>query len=131
MKKQMLILIITLMCSCSGSFIRKDATIKFAENKHDFGKILLKNEAVYSFEFLNTGKSPLVIYDVKTSCGCTIPEWTKAPVQIGKTGNVTVRYDASYPGEFHKSIVVKNNGPDSPVKLEIGGEVEEELKITN
>lgn len=113
------------MCSCSASVVRKETTIRFIEKKHDFGKIPLKKGATYSFEFLNTGKSPLVIYDVKTACGCTIPEWTKAPVSGGKTGNVIVKYDASYAGEFHKSILVKYNGPDSPVELEIGGEVEE------
>jgi len=108
--------------------VRNDATIRFTDKKHDFGKIPLKKEATYSFEFLNTGKSPVVIYDVKTSCGCTTPKWTKALVAVGKTGNIIVRYDASYPGEFHKSILVKYNGPDSPEMLEIGGEVEEELR---
>ena len=125
MKRPMLILIIALICSCSGSIVRNDATIKFGENKHDFGKIALKKEASYSFEFLNTGKTPLVIQEVKTSCGCTVPEWTKAPVKGGKTSNITVKYDASFPGVFHKSIEVFYNGPGSPTKLEIEGEVEE------
>ena len=123
MKGPILIFIITLMYSCSASVVRNNATIRFTDVKHDFGKITLKKEVIYSFEFLNTGKTPLVIQDVKTSCGCTVPEWTKVPVKGGKTSKITVKYDAAFPGTFHKSIEVFYNGEGSPAKLEIEGEV--------
>jgi len=102
-----------------------DGSIRFKEVRHDFGKIAFRKEAVCSFEFSNTGKSQLVIYDVKTSCGCTVPKWTNEPIRKGRTGKIDVRYDASFPGVFHKSIEVFYNGTGSPAKLEIEGEVGE------
>jgi hypothetical protein len=121
-----LLLIVTLACfSCTGKVIRNDASIRFMEQKHDFGKISLKKGAVYSFEFSNSGKSFLVIYDVKTSCGCTVPEWVKEPLRPGGKRELKIKYDASYPGVFHKTIEVYYNGTDSPAKLEIEGEVGE------
>jgi len=66
----------------------------------------------------------LIISDVQTSCGCTVPEWTKEPLRSGKKGMLTIKYDAAFPGVFHKTVEVTYNGPDSPVSLEISGEVE-------
>ena len=110
--------------SCSEPVIQNNATIAFTQTEHDFGTLEIKQPAVYNFEFSNTGKTPLVIQNVETSCGCTVPEWTKEPVKPGKTGTITIKYDAEYPGMFSKSITVYYNGKDSPVKLKIKGLVE-------
>jgi hypothetical protein len=83
-----------------------------------------KKEAACTFEFSNTGKSALVISDVKTSCGCTVPEWPQKPILPGEKGLLKIRYDAAFPGVFHKTVEVIYNGTGSPVTLEIYGEVE-------
>ena len=124
MKKILSIAFLILFCSCSTPVIRNDASIGFDKEKHDFGTIVFKKEAVCKFEFTNTGKSALIISDVKTSCGCTVPEWTKEPLRSGKKGMLTIKYDAAFPGVFHKTVEVTYNGPGSPVSLEINGEVE-------
>jgi len=117
-------LLLFLLCSCLSTVPQNDAAISFSKEKHDFGTIPYKKEATYSFEFTNPGKTPLVIHDVKTSCGCTVPEWTKAPIRSGGTGQVKIKYDAAFPGVFHKTVEVFYNGPGSPHNLEIKGEVE-------
>ena len=76
------------------------------------------------FTIQNTGNSPLLIQQVATSCGCTVPIWTKRPIQIGQSGEIAVTYDAKYPGRFHKTITVFANVEDSPLQLSIAGEVE-------
>ncbi|MBW6537079.1 MAG: DUF1573 domain-containing protein [Mariniphaga sp.] len=109
--------------SCSSPVTRNDAVILFKGQEYDFGTISLKEEVYYGFEFSNPGKTPLVISNVKTSCGCTIPEWPQKPVKPGTKGEIKVAYDAAFPGVFHKTITVYFNGKDSPVQLSIKGQV--------
>ena len=98
--------------------------IKFKAEKHDFGKIIEGTQASYSFEFTNTGKTPVVISNVQPSCGCTTPDWTREPVMPGKTGKVTASYNsAGRPGNFNKTVTVINNGEVSQIVLAIQGSV--------
>lgn len=124
MYKHLTILLLIFLYGCAAPVARNDASVSFGNERHDFGKIAFRKEAVYSFEFTNPGKTMLMIYDVKTSCGCTVPEWPKEPVRPGKKGKITIKYDAAFPGVFHKTIEVVYNGPGSPFKLGIKGEVE-------
>lgn len=117
--------------ACSANGTRNDASIKFSNEKHDFGKIAYKKEVAFSYEFSNPGETMLIINEVKTSCGCTVPEWSKSPIRPGEKGLIKIKYDASYPGVFHKSIEVFYNGTGSPDSLEIKGEVEYPEEIDN
>lgn len=124
MYKHFTVLFAVLFFSCSPVVNRNDASISFSKDNHDFGTIRFKKEAVYSFEFTNPGKTLLIINEVKTSCGCTVPEWPKEPIRPRGKGKITIKYDAAYPGVFHKTIEVIYNGLDSPYKIGIKGEVE-------
>ncbi len=97
--------------------------ISFTESQISFGVIKQGIPQKAVFTFANTGAYPLLIQNVETSCGCTVPEWTKKPVKPGESGQITVTYDAKYPGRFHKTITVFANVEDSPVQLNISGEV--------
>ena len=123
MNKFYSIVLLILLGACATPVTRNDATIGFAIIKHDFGTLPFKKEAACTFEFSNTGKSALIIFDVKTSCGCTVPEWTRKPILPGETGWLKIKYDAASPGLFHKTVEVIYNGTGSPVSLEINGEV--------
>jgi hypothetical protein len=124
MNKYLTILLIILACACSTPVGQNDASISFDNVKHDFAKIPYKKEANCSFGFSNPGKTMLIIYEVKTSCGCTVPEWTKEPIRPGKNGTIAINYKADFPGVFHKTVTVFYNGINSPDTLEIHGEVE-------
>lgn len=124
MYKHFTLLLLVLMYTCTATVSRNDASIGFSKEKHDFGTIPYKKEATYSFELSNPGKTMLIINDVKTSCGCTVPEWSKEPIRPGKKGQIKIKYDAAYPGVFHKTVKVFYNGEGSPISLEIKGEVE-------
>lgn len=101
-----------------------EAVIQFDEYEHSFGTLSFKKETGYSFQFSNPGKVPLVINDVKTSCGCTVPEWPLKPLKPGSKGEIKIKYDAASPGVFHKEIKVHYNGSGSPAILRIKGQVE-------
>jgi hypothetical protein len=113
-----------MLIACNSTVIRTDAEIKFNQTEYEFGTLSFKANAEMSFEFSNTGKSPLIILDVKTSCGCTVPEWPKEPVKSEKSERIKIKYDTSHPGHFDKTITVFFNGPESPITLIIKGDVE-------
>ncbi len=123
MKNYLVRSLMLLLVACSARLTRNDANILFNEQEHNFGSLGYKKAMEYGFEFSNPGKTPLVISDVKTSCGCTVASWTKEPVKPGKSGTIKVRYDAAFPGVFQKEITVFYNGFGSPVILKIKGEV--------
>jgi hypothetical protein len=83
---------------------------KFVEETHNFGDIKEGSDAVYEFVFTNVGKEPLIIQDCKASCGCTTPDWSKAPVLPGQKGTISVKYDTKgRSGTFNKSIFIASN----------------------
>jgi hypothetical protein len=115
----------------SGSF-------EFIESTHDFGEV--KEEGgpiIYDFEFTNSGNSPLIISNVKASCGCTTPAWSKEPVMPGEKGFIKAQYNPmNRPGAFKKSLTITSNGENPRSILYIQGKVipriktvEEELRV--
>ena len=129
MKRFLTILSVVLLAtalSCSqsnnGNNDKKAAAeITFQETEHDFGTIDQHSKAEYVFVFRNTGKEPLVVNNVQTSCGCTVPDWTRDPVGKKKLGLVKIHYRTEVPGGFTKTIRVYSNASNSPVVLKIMG----------
>lgn len=79
--------------------------MKFNEEVHDFGNVKEGSKAEYVFEFVNKGKKPITIQNVSSSCGCTVPSWSKEPVAPKKKGQITVNYRTS-PGPINKQVTV-------------------------
>ncbi|MEM1137872.1 MAG: DUF1573 domain-containing protein [Bacteroidota bacterium] len=104
---------------------QEKGAIKFDKVSHNFGEIKEENgPATIEFKFKNEGKSPLKLTQVRASCGCTTPEWTKETVAPGKEGIVTASYNPkNRPGKFNKSITVKTDGNPEVVVLRISGDV--------
>src|SRR5580698_9508792 len=99
------------------------AEFKFNEEKHDFGKIPQGTPVTTVFEFTNIGTEPLILTDVKPTCGCTIADYTKTPVKSGEKGLIKITYNAAAAAPFNKTIVVKSNAKTPEKYLNIVGEV--------
>jgi hypothetical protein len=98
--------------------------IKFEEEVHDFGKIIEGETVSYSFKFKNTGKSDLVIADVSTSCGCTVPSYPKTPVRPGDEEVIKVAFSsAGKRGYQAKTIVVVANTQPNTTIIKIKAQV--------
>lgn len=67
-------------------------TVNFAEYEHGFGNIKQDSENKHVFKFTNTGTEPLIIENATGSCGCTVPNYPKAPIPPGGTGEIEVEY---------------------------------------
>jgi hypothetical protein len=102
------------------------AKVNFEEEVYDFGTINIDGGYVsHDFSFVNIGSTPFIINNVRTSCGCTSPEWTREPVIPGQSGSVTVRFNPrGRPGPFSKSITINSNAEMQPIVLRIKGTVE-------
>jgi len=102
---------------------RKKVSIKFENNTYDFGELYFGGNGTCEFVFKNEGKEPLILLNVRTTCGCTVPEWPDKPVKEGETGIIRVSYDTYRVGAFTKAITVYSNAANSPVRLFIKGRV--------
>lgn len=99
-------------------------TVAFDTEEHSFGTIAEGEKVSYKFTFTNTGDKHLTLIDVKPSCGCTTPEWTKTPVAPGEKGFVKVEFDSKgKPGVNNKSVDVRMNTAEGVKQLRFTAEV--------
>jgi hypothetical protein len=103
--------------SASGEQENTLPVMAFEKDMHDFGKLIAGEKAVYTFKFRNAGKSDLVISQVKSSCGCTVPRYPKEPIGPGEEGEIKVTFDSSSrKGMQNKAItIVTNCQPNSTI----------------
>ncbi|AEH01777.1 DUF1573 domain-containing protein [Lacinutrix sp. 5H-3-7-4] len=88
----------------------KYPVIEFNKTEHDFGEIINGTPVETVFTYKNTGEAPLVITDVKSSCGCTIPkDWSREPLAPGDEGKFTVKFNGKGNGKTSKAITVTAN----------------------
>lgn len=90
---------------------------KFAEEQHDFGKIIQGEKVSYSFKFKNIGKSDLVITDAHGSCGCTIADYPKTPIPANGEGTIDVKFNSEGKKGFQSKTVtlIANTQPNTKV----------------
>ena len=102
---------------------KKAPFIKFENIVHDYGTITQGDDGTCEFIFENAGNEPLVLSNVRPSCGCTVPVWSKEPIKSRKKSNIKVKYNTKRLGSFSKSVTVTSNASNSPVVLKIKGNV--------
>jgi hypothetical protein len=125
--KKIITLIAILFVSSIG-FAQSGAKIEFAakDNTIDYGRVSKGSDnGIRVFEFTNTGDAPLIITNVLSTCGCTVPTKPAGPTMPGKTGKIEVKYNMT-PGPIRKTITVESNAvnyEDGRVALKIKGEV--------
>ena len=129
--KKIILMTMMLLCGLTATMAQKQADIKFDKLMPDFGKFSEKEPVVSCvFSFTNVGDAPLVINQAMPSCGCTVPEFTKQPIQPGEKGEIKVTYNGQgkFPGHFKKSITVRTNAKVEMTRLYIEGEMLEAAK---
>jgi len=112
----------------TAAMAQKPAEIKFDKTTHNFGTFSEKEPKVTCvFTYTNVGEQPLVVNQAIASCGCTVPEYTKTPVQPGEKGEIKVTYNGAgkFPGHFKKSITIRSNGAVEMTRLYIEGDMTE------
>lgn len=121
MKKIIAVAIFTLV----GFAVKAQDTAKmeFKSEVIDYGEITKGSDGIRVFEFTNVGTAPLLITDVTSSCGCTIPEKPENAIAPGQKGEIKVKYDTSRPGPIRRTIVVYSNADEPAKSIKIKGRV--------
>jgi hypothetical protein len=127
MKKFILVLSLIVFAT-AGFVIAQDQTpnenIVFEKTTHDFGTLKEGDAAVYTFKFTNKSLKDISLVNVKASCGCTTPSYTREVVKPGATGEIQVSYATQgRPGPINKSVTVTYDTTEQPVYLFIRGDV--------
>lgn len=97
----------------------------FDKETVDFGTIDQGADGIRTFKFKNSGKSPLIISEVKGQCGCTtLPDgWPKEPIMPGASGTIKVKYDTQRVGAFDKKVTITSNAKTASKQVTIKGVV--------
>lgn len=127
MKKSIILFvfgIITMALQAQQNQVVSTDSIYFEKTRHDYGTIQQGGNGECEFKFTNKGKTNLTLSEVKPSCGCTIPDWPKNAFKPGESGVIKVKYNTQNVGHFDKTITVYSNAANSPLILQISGDVE-------
>ncbi|MFN3405980.1 MAG: DUF1573 domain-containing protein [Cytophagaceae bacterium] len=126
MKNIALYLVCTLFITFSPVFAQTGTEapqgpyIKFSENSFDFGDIYQGDTVSHVFKFKNTGNAPLLLKEVLTTCGCTVPKFSKDPILPGKESEIVVKFNSEgKEGRMTKPITVISNSTNSPARITI------------
>ena len=113
--KKLLLFAIAMVMAFTVSAQEQKQIIEIAEKTYDFGTIKEEDGRVsHVFTFKNVTEGALTIKNVRASCGCTTPAWSREPIAPNAEAQITVTYNASgRPGAFHKSVTVTlSNGTE-------------------
>lgn len=133
MMKKILSLFAVIMFGASA-MAQTGPKIEFKEETIDYGTVTKGDDSgLRVFEFKNIGDSPLIINDVKSSCGCTVPTKPQEPIMPGKTGKIEVQYNMN-PGPISKTITVQSNAVNKdsgiiPLRIKGNVIVKEEVNL--
>lgn len=103
--------------------IGTQAEITFEKLEHDYGQVQKNGNGETTFTYKNTGKTPLILSNVRSSCGCTVPSWSREPLMPGQSASIRVKYNTANPGPINKSVTVESNARENRVILKIKGTV--------
>lgn len=96
---------------------------KFEQETINYGKVEQSSDGVRVFEFTNIGDAPLLIKDIKSSCGCAVPQKPEKPIMPGEKGQISVSYDTKRLGAFSKAITIFSNAKRERMSIKIKGYV--------
>ena len=84
--------------------------ITFEEKTFDFGDIQQGDQVEHIFAFENTGDAPLILTNVQTTCGCTVPKWPREPIPPGQKSQILVKFNSTGKmGKINKVVKVISN----------------------
>ena len=103
------------------SFSINAQEFKFEKETINYGKIEKGSNGERVFVFTNVGDQPLIIKNIQSSCGCTVPEKPEQPIMPGEKGEIKVSYDTKRVGGFSKAITIFSNAKTSRKMVKIKG----------
>ena len=126
--KKLILFTLMFIASATVTLAQKPVEIKFDKQTHNFGTLNPDSAfATCVFSFTNVGEQPLVVNQAFASCGCTVPTYTREPIQPGEKGEIKVTYNGrgASASHFRKTVTVRTNGATEMTRLYIEGDIDE------
>ncbi|GAB7257612.1 DUF1573 domain-containing protein [uncultured Polaribacter sp.] len=108
------------------SFSINSQEFKFETESINYGKVSKGSNGERVFIFTNIGDAPLIIKNIQSSCGCTVPKKPEKPIMPGEKGEIKVAYDTKRVGGFSKQITIFSNAKTARKTLKIRGFVDKQ-----
>lgn len=112
----------TFVCAVLGIFVvffamaqeetetKPGPQITLEEKTFDFGDIQQGDKVEHLFSLENTGTAPLILTNVQTTCGCTVPKWPREPIPPGQKAEILVKFDSTGKiGKVNKVVKIISN----------------------
>lgn len=101
--------------------------VEFSGLVFDFGTVNAdKGSVEHKFVMTNTGTQPVAIITAVPSCGCTVADYSKKPIEPGKSTEIKVKFNLTgQRGEINKDVKLrlKSASASERVTLKIKGVV--------
>lgn len=123
-KKLVLVKLLLLSaCLFAQEVVDNNGVFQFEQETIDYGIIEQNSDGNRKFVFKNTGNAPIVITNVKGSCGCTVATKPEKPILPNEIGEIKVKYATNRLGKFSKDITVRSNASEAMKVIKIKGNV--------
>ena len=119
----------TLLAALFISFSINSQEFNFENETIDYGKVAKDSNGEKTFVFTNVGDAPLIIKNVQSSCGCTVPKKPENPIMPGEKGEIKVSYDTKRSGGFSKAITIFSNAKNARKVIKIKGFVTKGISL--
>jgi hypothetical protein len=116
MKKLFLLAVVLVMALAVQAQKQNGAQITWENGNHNFGEVVLGDKVEHVYKFTNTGNEPLIITDVKPSCGCTLPKnWPRDPIMPGDSGELVIAFNSSGKplGKLERTTAIISNAENA------------------
>lgn len=102
---------------------------QFEKETINYGKIKKNANGIRTFVFTNIGNQPIIIKNIQSSCGCTVPEKPEKPIMPGEKSKIKVSYDTKKTGGFSKVITIFSNAKNPRKQLRVKGYVTKDISL--
>ncbi len=111
--KKFMLLIIALAFSLTSVVAqdqkKSEDDLKFASKSYDFGAVMQNEKVEHTFPFENASGHTIVIDNVRTTCGCTVPDWPRGvPIASGEESEISAVFNTRGKRNYQRKVITIN-----------------------
>jgi hypothetical protein len=106
---------LTLGSESDSTIVDAPPRLVVEETMFDFGRMDPFSMGQHTFVVRNAGPGPLRLLDHRSTCSCTIGEFSRRPIAAGESAEIIVRWKTqANDSRFEQSAIIETNDPQHP-----------------